>query len=500
MVLRELYAKLSLIFDSSGFKKAEAAVDGLKGAMLKIGAGAIAAGVGLKHLVGEAAENAERVGNVARMTGIATDKLQELEYAAKRSNVSAEELQVGLVHMARSAQEAAHGGAQAALAYQKVGVQFADVATGKLRPLADVVGDLADRFSKMPDGTEKTALAMELFGRSGARLIPVLDEGRDGLAKMGVEARNLGVVMDTRALAAGQRYQASAERMSAAITGLRNAIAVRLFGAMAKSTEQWIKLIAVNRQWIALRVQQAFEFASSALAAFVKVGNGVVDLFERIWQAGSTAKVLLIALGVIAAAVLAPWTSLLTVIALIAEDVSKYFEGKGSLTGRIVYAFKRLRLELMSSGFGQVIVEAFDAALDSAKRFFDFLDGKVQKTDEAFAQSKANARAWIGAIAGGLVGGPLGALLGGMIGYGSAGGALAGKPLPAAGLIPGGRFRRHCEPAVFTDPIGVPRTSAGCRNHSTECSRAAPEPLFARRAWCGLVAVRREHQRDDICA
>jgi hypothetical protein len=42
----------------------------------------------------------------------------------------------------------------------------------------------------MEDGTTKTALAMDLFGRSGANLIPFLNEGRDGIAALEEKARS----------------------------------------------------------------------------------------------------------------------------------------------------------------------------------------------------------------------------------------------------------------------------------------------------------------------
>jgi hypothetical protein len=38
---------------------------------------------------------------------------------------------------------------------------------------------VADRFKEMPNGTDKAALAVQLFGKQGAELIPILNKGRD---------------------------------------------------------------------------------------------------------------------------------------------------------------------------------------------------------------------------------------------------------------------------------------------------------------------------------
>jgi len=55
-------------------------------------------------------------------------------------------------------------------------------AEGAMRPMMDILRDLADQFEKMPDSTEKTAAAVELFGsRSGARMGTLLSQGSAAL-------------------------------------------------------------------------------------------------------------------------------------------------------------------------------------------------------------------------------------------------------------------------------------------------------------------------------
>lgn len=51
----------------------------------------------------------------------------------------------------------------------------------------------------MPDGADKSALAMKVFGKSGMELIPLLNEGSDGITKLTDRARELGLVFDEQA-------------------------------------------------------------------------------------------------------------------------------------------------------------------------------------------------------------------------------------------------------------------------------------------------------------
>jgi len=64
-----------------------------------------------------------------------------------------------------------------------------------LRNTTSVLEDLADRFHGMPDGPTKTALALQLLGRSGKEMIPLLNEGGESIRSMVEEAKQLGLVI-----------------------------------------------------------------------------------------------------------------------------------------------------------------------------------------------------------------------------------------------------------------------------------------------------------------
>ena len=63
---------------------------------------------------------------------------------------------------------------------------------------------IADKFAVMKDGSEKTALALDLFGRAGAKLIPMLNEGSAGISELQEEARALGIVLGKEDLKAAE--------------------------------------------------------------------------------------------------------------------------------------------------------------------------------------------------------------------------------------------------------------------------------------------------------
>ena len=151
----------------------------------------------------EAGESAERIGT-------STENFTALGYAAKLSASSAEELEAGMVKLARAIDAAKSGSGPAAEAFRSLRIdpaQFTDP--------SDALLALAERFAEMPDGVNKTALAMDLFGKSGARLIPLLNRGRDGIEALKAEAAELGIVLDGEAAAAAGEFNDQLDRLSA---------------------------------------------------------------------------------------------------------------------------------------------------------------------------------------------------------------------------------------------------------------------------------------------
>ncbi len=153
-------------------------------------------------------------------TGIATETLSALKYAAELSHVPFEQLGIALQRLARNMEQAARGGAgPATQAFKDMGIAVAD-ANGKLRPMEDVLLQVADRFHGMDDGAKKTALAIDIFGRSGANLIPMLNQGRDGIQRLEEEARRLGVTLTEDNVEAINEYHHAVLQLKNAWGGL----------------------------------------------------------------------------------------------------------------------------------------------------------------------------------------------------------------------------------------------------------------------------------------
>ncbi|CAM8809028.1 Prophage tail length tape measure family protein [Burkholderia pseudomallei] len=159
--------------------------------------GAVAGTIGLSAAVTYKAAEAmadygEAVHKTSQVTGASTDAIQQWVFAAHASGVNAKETVESFSKLADVQNRAVHGNKVAAEAFAALGISLNTLKTSSPN---DLLAKIADSFHNSADGAGKAAVANELFGASGANLIPLLDRGSAGLAQLGAEARNAGAII-----------------------------------------------------------------------------------------------------------------------------------------------------------------------------------------------------------------------------------------------------------------------------------------------------------------
>lgn len=131
----------------------------------------------------EAINTAENLGRMADKTGLAINTLSALREQAIKLGTPMDQLQMSLGLFADKIYMAVRQGGQAAQVFRDLGVALV-TSDGQMRSTDVILEDVAEKFRAMPAGPQKAAAAMELFGRSGRELIPILNEGAEGIERM----------------------------------------------------------------------------------------------------------------------------------------------------------------------------------------------------------------------------------------------------------------------------------------------------------------------------
>lgn len=135
----------------------------------------------------------DELAKLSQRISVTVEDLAGMQYVAKLGNVQWEDMTKAIAMLAKNMQYAQLGMVTYQRYFTKLNVSY-ETANKQLRPVGDVLADIADRFSQMKDGAEKTALANLMLSESGNKLIPVLDQGSAAIREQIAEGRRLNPI------------------------------------------------------------------------------------------------------------------------------------------------------------------------------------------------------------------------------------------------------------------------------------------------------------------
>lgn len=226
--------------------------------------------------------------DMARGAGIGVEAFQKLAYAGRMSGVETEKLSASLVKFDRMVAEATGGNKTYMQTFEDLGIKIKDSA-GNLRQPNEIFEDVADIFHNTEDGIGKTALAVELFGKSGADLIPMLNDGKAGLKAFYAEAERLGLALSNEMIAKGDAFSDQLENIGEQVKGVKLQLGAALIPALSAATEKISKVIDKITKW----VQENPELAATIGNIAMTTGKWIAILGTAAIAIGSVAFIIL---------------------------------------------------------------------------------------------------------------------------------------------------------------------------------------------------------------
>lgn len=164
----------------------------------------------------KAGQTADDLNTLAKQTGISTEELQKMQYAADLIDVPVDTI-TGSLRKLKKNMTSTSKDTQAA--WEQLGVTLKDDVTGEFRNIDDVFYDTIQGLSEIDNETERDIVAMQLFGKSADELAGIIDDGGEALKRLGEEAKNKGVIISQEDLDAANEMNDSLDRLKAEATG-----------------------------------------------------------------------------------------------------------------------------------------------------------------------------------------------------------------------------------------------------------------------------------------
>jgi hypothetical protein len=300
----ELFADDSAL--ARGLKAAQAKLRAFGGAVRSIGAGLAGLGVATLAPLAAAAKKFAEIGDVfdksSLRTGVAPEALSQLAFAAEQSGASLETLEKGIRIMQKNLLLVQQSGGAAADALALVGISVKDLVG--LNPEQQFL-TVADAISKIQDDSTQAAVAMQIFGRSGAELVPLLKGGKAGIQDLRDEADRLGLTFTQLDATSGAELTDAFNRMHKAI----RAIVLAVGGALAPALSEVATNVAAFAASVSAFLREnrglviAAALASAAVlglgAAFIVIGTTITGVASVLGLIGAAIAAILSPLGLL---------------------------------------------------------------------------------------------------------------------------------------------------------------------------------------------------------
>ena len=216
--------------------------DGLMASSMAGLGGGLAAGLlgaGFTAQIKSAIDSLDKMDEAAERIGLTTESLSALAYAGKMTGVEFEDMTGALTKLSVKMSDAASGDKAATALFKDLGINVKD-ASGQLKTADTVFAEVANRFAQFEDGAAKTGLAVDLLGKSGARLVPTLNQGAAGLEAMTKEAKALGGIYDGKLAKQAADFNDNLDKLAILSASAGKSIASDILPALNKLVEEFL--------------------------------------------------------------------------------------------------------------------------------------------------------------------------------------------------------------------------------------------------------------------
>lgn len=278
MALREIAAHFGFTFDAAKLGQIDKGVEAVKqkskGATTSVTdlvtglqgmVGAITGGVFLAF-ANHVREEAAALQDVSEQTGLATDEIQAWTLAANLGGASAQDFTAGIRKLSKELATGVDESGQQSKLFKNLGIDTKN-ADKSVRSLSDVLPEIAEKFKGLKTGAEKSALAQQIFGRAGSKLVPLLSQGAEGVANLKKQLDDLGGGFSKEAIENADAYDDALIKLNFSFFGLKSLLATSVFPLLADVVTTVTKGVVQFRNW--LKETTTLSTAVKALAFIV---------------------------------------------------------------------------------------------------------------------------------------------------------------------------------------------------------------------------------------
>ena len=237
-----------------------------------IAAGAAAAGAGVLKIATESAAAADEVDKMSQKIGLSKEGYQEWAYVLGQNGMDISSLQMGMKTLVTQMDGVISGSQTSIEMFDRLGLSVTD-STGAMKDQETMMNEVMIALADMPNGTEKARLAAELFGRSGAELMPMLNQGSGAMLELTQRAHDLGLIMSDDAVNAGVVLGDTMDDVKKSLGMLATELGVQL-----------MPIVQMALDWVIEHMPEIKQFVSDAMTTVGTAIEKVKPIVQTVFR------------------------------------------------------------------------------------------------------------------------------------------------------------------------------------------------------------------------
>ena len=235
-------------------------------------AAAAAVAVKLADTANEAADYGDNVDKMSQKLGLSAEAYQEWDFIMQHSGSDVDKMSASMKKLADAVQQPTK---ESTAAFEKLGISIEDAAKMSQE---DLFATTITALQKMESGTERTALANDLLGKSAMDLGALLNTSAEDTEAMRQQVRELGGVMSDDAVKSAAQFKDSLQNMKTAVGSVGREIGSSFMPSMTQMMDAFGGVIKGS--------DGAEEALQAGIDAFIdnldKQAEQIVELADRL--------------------------------------------------------------------------------------------------------------------------------------------------------------------------------------------------------------------------
>lgn len=240
-------------------------------AVAAIGTGAVALGKSFVSGISDLAAYGDQIDKNSQKMGISAQAYQEWDFILQHSGSSIDAMSKGMQTLSKKAEDNAD-------AFEKLGIAQEDLASMSKE---DIFAKTIEGLQQMEAGTERDALAMELFGGAAKELGPLLNTTADEVNDMRKQVNELGGVMGDDAVKNAAAFQDALQNLKTAFSGIKRAFLSNFLPSFTKVLDGLTAIFGGDSKGGVAKIKdginEIINSLSEKIPEFLEIGFSIID-------------------------------------------------------------------------------------------------------------------------------------------------------------------------------------------------------------------------------